>query len=72
MGADEATGVSGADAPGAASASASSWRMTSACSAPDAATIAAMADDMAKEIAELEARVDGWKAEALALMEKLP
>lgn len=38
----------------------------------DLSQVAAMVDDMAKEIAALEARVDKWKAEALALMERLP
>ena len=38
----------------------------------DLSQVAAMVDDITKDFAELEARVDGWKAEALALMERLP
>jgi hypothetical protein len=38
----------------------------------DLSQVAAMVDGMAREIAELEARVDGWKADALAMMERLP
>ena len=38
----------------------------------DLSQTAAMVDDITKDFAALEARVDKWKAEALALMEKLP
>lgn len=38
----------------------------------DLTQTAALVDEMTRTIAELETRVDEWKAEALELMERLP